>query len=97
MSCTLLKFEQFSSFGLQAFEIQSTTPVLCAVIYQPLRANKDCISELAAFLADIVLKYDLNIHVCCPTNPLAKYFLNLIDSFGLAHFGLGSVTWLSCQ
>lgn len=24
----------------------------------------------------------LNIHVCCPTNQLEKYFLNLIDYFG---------------
>ncbi len=85
----MLKFDQFSSFELQAFEIQSTTPVLCAVIYPPPKANKDCISELVAFFADIVLKYDkilvmgdFNVHVCCPTNPLAKYFISLIDFFG---------------
>ncbi len=56
--CTQLKFDQFSSFELQAFKIQAKTPVLCAAIYRPPRANKDCISELAAFFADIVLKYD---------------------------------------
>lgn len=42
------------------------------------------------FLADIMPKYDrvlivgdCNIHVCCPENPLARDFLNIIDSFNL--------------
>ncbi len=29
---------------------------------------------------------DFNIHVCCPTKPLAKAFLNLVDSFNLTQF-----------
>ncbi len=79
----------------QAFEIQATTPVLCAVIYRPPRANKDCISELIAFFADIVLKYDnivmgdFNVHVCCLTNPLAKDFISLIDYFGFQQMVTG--------
>uniref|UniRef100_A0A8P4K1H9 Reverse transcriptase domain-containing protein n=1 Tax=Dicentrarchus labrax TaxID=13489 RepID=A0A8P4K1H9_DICLA len=42
------------------------------------------------FLAEIMPKYDrvlivgdFNVHVCCPDKPMAKGFLNLIDSFNL--------------
>ncbi len=33
---------------------------------------------------------DFNIHVCCPSNSLAKEFLNLIDSFNLVQSVTGS-------
>ncbi len=62
----------------------------CAVIYQPPKYNKDFINDFFDFLAGIMPKYnrvlvvgDFDIHVCCPTKPLVKDFLNLTDSFNL--------------
>jgi len=70
--------------------MQLSFPMLCANVYRPPGPNKNFMSEMSVFLTDIVVKYDkililgdFNIHVCCPTNPLSKDFLNLIDSVGL--------------
>ncbi len=64
--------------------------MLCAVVYLPHRYNNDFINHFSAFLADIVPKYDnvlivgdFKVHVCCPENPMANYFLYLINSFNL--------------
>lgn len=90
--CTRLKFEPFSSFELQVFEMHLLSPVLCAVVYRPPGFNKNFLSELSMFLADIVAKYDkililgdFSIHICCPTNSFTKDFLNLIDCWPSAN------------
>jgi len=36
-----------------------------------------------------LIVWDFNIHVCCPDKPMAKDFLNLIDSFSLVQFVAG--------
>ena len=66
------------------------SPVLCEVVYRPPKLNKDFIREFSEFLADVVPKYDkllvcgdFNIHVCCPSNPLALDIKALLNSFGL--------------
>ena len=48
------------------------------------------LNEFSDLLAEIMPKYDhvlivgdFNVHVCCPDKPMAKAFLNLIDSFNL--------------
>lgn len=61
--CTRLKFEVFSSFELQVFELQLSAPVLCAVVYRPPGFNKNFIPELSMFLTDIVVRYDKNINI----------------------------------
>jgi len=64
--------------------------VLCAVVYRPPKYHKGFLNDFLDFLAEIMPKYDrvlivgdFNIHVCCPDNPMAKDFLNLVDSFNL--------------
>lgn len=60
---------------------------LCGMIHQPPKYNKDFINDFSNFLADIMPHYDrvlvedFNIHVCCPTKPLLKDFLDLFDSY----------------
>ena len=80
----------FTSFELSLSERGHSHTVLCAVIYQPPKYNKDFLTDFSEFLADIMPKYDrvliagdCNIHVCCPENSLVRDFLNIIDSFNL--------------
>ncbi len=58
------------------------------MIYRPPKFNKDFIRDFTDFLGSICLKCDkllivgdFNVHVCCSSNPLAKDFLDVIDSF----------------
>ncbi len=39
---------------------------------------------------------DFNIHVCCPSKPLASEFLQLIDSFNFTQFVSGSTHRAGC-
>lgn len=78
------------------FELGKSQPVLCALIYRPPKYNKHFIRDFTELLSEIMPKYDrilivgdMNIHVCCPTNLLAKDFLKLIDSFNLTQFVSG--------
>lgn len=86
----LLPSSKFSSFELSLFELGRSHTVLCEVVYRPPRYNKVFVNYFWVFLAEIMPKYDrvlivgdFNVHVCCPENPRAKYFLHLIDSFNL--------------
>ena len=88
--CKPLSPPSFSSFELSLFELRRSDPVLCAVIYRPPNYNKDFIEEFSEFLAGVLIKYnkllmvgDLNVHVCCMSKPLAKDFLEVLDSFNL--------------
>lgn len=88
--CRLLPALVYNSFELQLFVADLDYPVLFAVIYRPPKPNKDFMHEFSEFLADVVPKYDkllvcgdFNIHVCCPSNPLAHDFKTLLSSFGL--------------
>ena len=84
----LLLPSRFSSFELSLFEFNHPHTVLCAVVYRPPKYNKDFLNDFSTFLADIAPNYDrvlivgdFNVHVCCSGNPLARDFLNIIDSF----------------
>ncbi|XP_049891926.1 uncharacterized protein LOC126384729 isoform X1 [Epinephelus moara] len=86
----------FSSFELQTFVLNLTSPILCALVYRPPHLNKDFIQDFGDFLAETTLRYDrvlivgdFNIHVCCESKPLAREFMNLIDSFNLIQSWLG--------
>lgn len=69
----------------------------CSVLWSTGLPNiTGFLTYFTAFLADIMPKYELvlivgdcNIHVCCPENPLARDFLNIIDSFNLVPSILG--------
>lgn len=94
--CKQLSTVSFSSFELDMFELGRTPPVLCAVIYRPPKYNKHFISDFSDLLSGIMPKYDhvlilgdMNIHVCCPSKPLASEFLSLIGSFDLVQFVTG--------
>ncbi len=80
-----------SSFELRLIELNSSTPVLLALIYRPPK-YKNFIQDFENFLSNIVSIYDkclilgdMNIHVCCRDKPMVKEFLSLIDSFELTH------------
>ena len=88
--CKPLAPLSFSSFELSLFELRRSDPVLCAVIYRPPKYNKDFIEDFSEFLGGVLSKYDkllivgdLNVHVCCISKPLAKDFLDVLDSFNL--------------
>ncbi len=58
------------------------------MIYRPPNINGDFIQEFSEFLSVIVPSFDnilifgdFNIHVCCPSKPLVREFLNLLESF----------------
>lgn len=66
------------------FELGVSHVVLCGVIHQPPKYNKDFISDFSEFLAEFLPKYDrvlivgdFNSHFCCPgansvlTSPLS--------------------------
>ena len=48
----------YSSFELQLFELNASSPVLCAVVYCPPKFNKDFMQEFAEFIAGISINYD---------------------------------------
>ncbi|XP_055512319.1 uncharacterized protein LOC129709775 [Leucoraja erinacea] len=86
----LLLSSSLASFELSLFELVGSNTVLCALVYRPPKYNKDFLNDFSIFLAEIMPRYDrvlivgdFNVHVCCPEKPMAKDFLNLIDSFSL--------------
>lgn len=58
---------------------------------RPPKYNRDIKKELSNFLVGVRTNYDrilcvgdFNVHVCCPSKPLAKDFLEVVDAFNLA-------------
>lgn len=89
--CKLSHVNNYPCFEVQLFTLELACPVLFAVVYCPPKYNKDFIQEFSEFLAEVVPKYeqllicgDFNIHVCCPSDPLATDFKCLLASFDLA-------------
>ena len=75
---------------LKLFAVEFASPVLCAVVYCPLKYNKVFIHEFSEFLNDILPKYDkilicgdFNVHVCCPSDQFATDFKSLLATFDL--------------
>uniref|UniRef100_A0A8C5I3C7 Reverse transcriptase domain-containing protein n=1 Tax=Gouania willdenowi TaxID=441366 RepID=A0A8C5I3C7_GOUWI len=86
----------FSSFELSYFELRQADPVLCAVIYRPPKHNKDFIRDFYEFVACVLTRYDrvlivgdFNVHVCCPSKPMAREFLDLVEAFNLTQHVTG--------
>ncbi len=74
-----------------------TVFLVCAFIYRPPKFNKNFIQQFAEFVSGLLFNYnhflilgEFNVHVCCPSDPLVKYFLNLIESFNLLQHVHGS-------
>ncbi len=62
-------------------------------LYRHLGYTKNFLDEFYKFLivviasADrILIIGDFNIHICCSGKPMAKEFLNLLDSFNLSQY-----------
>ncbi|KAK7880130.1 hypothetical protein WMY93_033197 [Mugilogobius chulae] len=96
--CKHVLTDSFSSFELHTFSLGLDTLIFCALVYRPPKFNKDFIKEFTDFLTGLALNHDkflivgdFNIHVCCESKPLAKDFLNLIDSFNLIQSVSGSM------
>lgn len=93
-SCRHFSLSCYASFELNVFEMNQLHPVLCAVIYRTPKYSKDFIDDFSDFFAGIMAKYyrvlivnrDFNFHICSPSKPLVKDFLDLIDSFNLVQF-----------
>lgn len=85
--CRLLPVDAFSSFEAQLLKIDLNGPILCVLVYRPPKVNSTFIHEFSEFLSNQVSRYDrlmvlgdFNIHVCCPSKPLVKNFMSLMDS-----------------
>ena len=89
-NCKLSSTNDYTSFESMACKIERSIPVLCVLIYRPPKFNKSFIEEFSHFLSSVLINSDnviilgdFNIHVCCPSNPLTRDFLHLIESFNL--------------
>lgn len=56
--------------------------------FRPPKHNKDFIKEFSDFISAIRINYDrilivgdFNVHVCCPSKPMAKDFLEFVHAF----------------
>lgn len=85
--CRACKTESFSSFEELLFQFNEHQLTI-AVVYRPPKPNKNFLKDFSNFLVDVILQCDrllivgdFNIHVCCESNPLAKDFISLVDSF----------------
>lgn len=89
--CQLLPVDAFSSFEAQLLHIDLDGPLIFILIYRPPKVSTTFIHELSDFLSNQVSRCDrllvlgdFNISVCCPSKPMVKNFMNLIDSFSFA-------------
>ena len=87
-TCSSILFGDFLSFEYMAFTINKKHPTLFIAVYRPPKPNSSFIPEFSELLSMAMSKYsiitllgDFNVHVCCPKNPLAKEFRDIIESF----------------
>jgi len=97
LNCRQVQTNSFSSFELQTFVLNADVPVLCALVYRPPKFNKSFIDDFTDFVAELTITYDhfliagdMNVHVCCKSNQLAKDFLEMTDSFNLTQWVVGA-------
>ena len=83
-------FGTFTSFEMLSFVLNGNVPLLCVVIYRPPKGPPLFLDEFSELLSIITPKYDriailgdFNIHVCCPSHPLVKDFITIMESFNL--------------
>lgn len=89
--CRLLSVDSYDSFETVLLcKVESPCSLLIAVLYRPPNSKSDFLRDFSEFLSDIVTRGDnllivgdFNIHLCCPSKPLVKEFVQLIDSFNL--------------
>ncbi len=94
--CKLLPVNVNSSFEVLMCKVEFSSPLLCVLIYRPPKANNDFLKEFSDFLSDLVssadnllIVGDFNIHLCCPSRPLSRDFVQLLDSFNLTQYVSG--------
>lgn len=75
------------SCEIQLLRLDWCGHIAIAAVYRPPHSAKDFISDFVGdqitIFDHILLLGDFNIHVCCPSKPLSKEFLYIIDSFNL--------------
>lgn len=88
--CTPIYFSNVTAFEHLAFTVNSKVQVLILIIYRPPRPNSAFIQEFSEFLSHFMSKFDkvlilgdFNIHVCCPTQTLARDFIDTLESLNL--------------
>ncbi len=77
-------------------KVEFSSPLLCVLIYRPPKANNDFLKEFSDFLSNLVpsadnllIVGDFNIHLCCPSRPLSRDCVQLLDSFNLTQYVSG--------
>ncbi len=77
-------------------KVEFSSPLLCVLIYRPPKANNDFLKEFSDFLSDLVpsadnllIVGDFNLHLCCPSRPLSRDCVQLLDSFNLTQYVSG--------
>lgn len=98
LNCKNLQTVDYSAFEFQLIQIKvQTGSLVCALIYRPPKFNKHFIQQFTEFVSGLLCNYDcflvlgdFNVHVCCPSDPLVKDFLNLVESFNLVQHVHGS-------
>ncbi len=85
--CRLLSVDASFSFEAQLLKMDLNGPLLCVLVYRPPKVSTTFIHELSEFLSNQVSRCDrllvlgdFNIHVCCPSKPMVKNFMSLMDS-----------------
>ncbi len=85
--CRLLPVDASFSFEAQLLKMDLNGPLLCVLVYRPPKVSTTFIHELSEFLSNQVSRCDrllvlgdFNIHVCCPSKPMVKNFMSLMDS-----------------
>ncbi len=85
--CRLLPVDASFSFEAQLLKMDLNGPLLCVLVYRPPKVSTTFIHELSEFLSNQVSRCDrllvlgdFNIHVCCPSKPMVKNIMSLMDS-----------------
>ena len=87
-SRTNILFDDFNTFEYHAILLKCKPKILAVTVYRP-EHDASFLDEFTEFLSllhtqhdQIILTGDFNIHVDNPFDPIAKDFLNLLDSMG---------------
>lgn len=75
------------SFEVHLLKMDLNGPLLCLLVYRPPKVCSTFIQEFSEFLSPqvsrcdrILVLGDFNINACCPSKPMVKHFMSLINS-----------------
>ncbi len=94
--CTPCGNNDYSSFEVLMFKIDSSASVMCLIVYRPSRLEATFLTEFSEFLSSIAVNNDkilivgaFNFHVDLSANSCAAEFLCIIDSLNFAQLVSG--------